>query len=59
MVPLPQMPEAMEVEDARQKGIDGTPRPRALRRAVGEDWPATLDPLSDTYVDQTFRGPLG
>jgi catechol 2,3-dioxygenase-like lactoylglutathione lyase family enzyme len=40
-------------------GWDGKPRPAALRRAVGKEWPATLLPMSDTYVDQTFMGPLG
>jgi catechol 2,3-dioxygenase-like lactoylglutathione lyase family enzyme len=41
-------------------GWDGKPRPKALRRAVAnEDWPTEIDPLSDTYVDQTFQGPLG
>lgn len=39
-------------------GWDGRPRPRGERRAVGADWPATLPPLSDTYADQTFQGPL-
>lgn len=42
-----------------QVGWDGRPRPRADRRAVGPEWPETLEPLSDTYVDQTFQGPLG
>jgi hypothetical protein len=23
------------------------------------EWPETLEPLSDTYVDQVFQGPLG
>lgn len=40
-------------------GWDGKPRPPELRRKVGKDWPAVLDPLSDTYADQTFMGPLG
>jgi len=26
---------------------------------VTTDWPETLEPLSDTYVDQVFQGPLG
>ena len=42
-----------------QVGWDGRPRPRAERRAVGGEWPETLEPLSDTYIDQTFQGPLG
>ena len=42
-----------------QLGWEGKPRPTALRRAVSRDWPETLEPLSDTYVDQVFQGPLG
>jgi catechol 2,3-dioxygenase-like lactoylglutathione lyase family enzyme len=42
-----------------QIGWDGKPRPAALRRRVNGDWPETLAPLSDTYADQTFQGPLG
>lgn len=42
-----------------QVGWDGRPRPRAERRAVKDEWPEALEPLSDTYVDQTFQGPLG
>lgn len=40
-------------------GWDGRPRPADLRRKVGKEWPAVLDPMSDTYADQTFMGPLG
>jgi len=42
-----------------QIGWDGKPRPPELRRPVSSDWPEALEPLSDTYVDQTFQGPLG
>ena len=46
-----------------QIGWDGKPRPPELRRGSPgngpEDWPETLEPLSDTYADQTFQGPLG
>ncbi|TWT12918.1 VOC family protein [Reyranella sp. CPCC 100927] len=42
-----------------QIGWDGKPRPAALRRQVRGDWPDVIDPLSDTYADQTFQGPLG
>jgi len=42
-----------------QVGWDGKPRPKELRRAVREEWPEVLEPLSDTYADQTFQGPLG
>jgi catechol 2,3-dioxygenase-like lactoylglutathione lyase family enzyme len=42
-----------------QIGWDGKPRPAALRRKVTAEWPETLEPLSDTYADQTFQGPLG
>ena len=42
-----------------QVGWDGRPRPPELRRAVASEWPEQLEPLSDTYADQTFLGPLG
>ena len=42
-----------------QIGWDGRPRPPELRRATAAKWPEQLEPLSDTYVDQTFPGPLG
>lgn len=42
-----------------QLGWDGRPRPQQLRRQVTVQWPETLEPLSDTYVDQVFQGPLG
>jgi catechol 2,3-dioxygenase-like lactoylglutathione lyase family enzyme len=42
-----------------QVGWDGRPRPAALRRATAREWPEQLEPLSDTYADQTFQGPLG
>ena len=42
-----------------QIGWDGRPRPSELRRATAPEWPEQLESLSDTYVDQTFPGPLG
>ena len=42
-----------------QVGWDGRVRPPSERRRVGPGWPETLEPLSDTYVDQVFQGPLG
>jgi hypothetical protein len=42
-----------------QVGWDGKPRPKELRRQVQGAWPEVLEPLSDTYADQTFQGPLG
>jgi catechol 2,3-dioxygenase-like lactoylglutathione lyase family enzyme len=42
-----------------QIGWDGQPRPQAQRRSVSNPWPESLAPLSDTYVDQTYMGPLG
>ena len=50
-----------------QLGWDGKPRPAELRRVLGaeasthqvEEWPEALEPLSDTYVDQVFQGPIG
>ena len=42
-----------------QIGWDGRVRPASERRRVNGAWPETLEPLSDTYVDQVFQGPLG
>ena len=42
-----------------QVGWDGRVRTAGERRRVESVWPATLEPLSDTYVDQVFQGPLG
>ena len=42
-----------------QIGWDGRARPAAERRRVNGNWPEALEPLSDTYVDQIFQGPLG
>ena len=42
-----------------QIGWDGRVRPQSERRRVASDWPEALEPLSDTYVDQVFQGPLG
>src|SRR6266540_3382317 len=41
-----------------QLGWDGRPRPKELRRKVDpNNWPETLDPLSDTYTGEPFIGP--
>jgi catechol 2,3-dioxygenase-like lactoylglutathione lyase family enzyme len=42
-----------------QVGWDGRVRPQSARRQVHSEWPEVLEPLSDTYVDQVFQGPLG
>ncbi len=42
-----------------QVGWDGRVRSAAERRRVNGNWPEALEPLSDTYVDQVFQGPLG
>src|SRR6266511_2825444 len=42
-----------------QVGWDGRVRPASQRRVVQSVWPEALEPLSDTYVDQVFQGPLG
>jgi catechol 2,3-dioxygenase-like lactoylglutathione lyase family enzyme len=42
-----------------QVGWDGRVRPAGERRRVDGPWPEALEPLSDTYVDQVFQGPLG
>ena len=40
-------------------GWDGKPRPAEQRRRVAADWPESLEPMSDTYADPAFMGPLG
>jgi catechol 2,3-dioxygenase-like lactoylglutathione lyase family enzyme len=42
-----------------QIGWDGRVRPAGERRRVTGEWPQTLEPLGDTYVDQVFQGPFG
>ena len=42
-----------------QVGWDGRPRPASARRRLVEPWPDALEPLTDTYADQTFQGPWG
>ena len=42
-----------------QIGWDGRVRTAAERRQVSTEWPAALEPLADTYVDQVFQGPFG
>jgi catechol 2,3-dioxygenase-like lactoylglutathione lyase family enzyme len=42
-----------------QVGWDGRVRPAAARRRIEREWPEALEPLSDTYIDQVFQGPLG
>jgi len=40
-------------------GWDGQPRPASQRRPIGKEWPEALEPMSDTYADPPFMGPLG
>ena len=42
-----------------QVGWDGKVRAPGQRRTVQAEWPEALEPLSDTYADQVFQGPLG
>ena len=43
-----------------QVGWDGQPRPSAQRPKVDNgNWPASLDPLPDSYAGETFMGPWG
>jgi hypothetical protein len=42
-----------------QVGWDGRVRSPHERRRTTADWPEALEPLSDTYIDQVFQGPLG
>jgi hypothetical protein len=40
-------------------GWDGEPWPQSQRRQVNGEWPETLEPPSDTDVDQDYQGPPG
>ena len=42
-----------------QIGWDGRTRPQSQRRQATGEWPEALEPLSDTYIDQVYQGPLG
>ena len=42
-----------------QLGWDEQPRPKSMRRVTNGEWPDVLEPMSDTYVDQVYQGPLG
>lgn len=42
-----------------QVGWQGTSRPHDDTALTIDQWPETLEALSDTYADQTFQGPLG
>lgn len=43
-----------------QVGWDGKPRPPGERRPVDpNDWPEALEPVSDTYMGETYMGPWG
>ena len=42
-----------------QVGWDGRVRPSSQRRPLLREWPDAIEPLSDTYLDQTFQGPFG
>jgi catechol 2,3-dioxygenase-like lactoylglutathione lyase family enzyme len=43
-----------------QVGWDGTPRPAAQRRSIDpRNWPAALEPLTDTFTGEPFLGPWG
>ncbi len=43
-----------------QVGWDGKPRPKELRRKVDhENWPETVEPMSDTFEGEPFFGPWG
>lgn len=45
--------------DMERIGWDGQPRPAHTRRQPVKPWPRTIEPLSDTYADRIFFGPLG
>jgi catechol 2,3-dioxygenase-like lactoylglutathione lyase family enzyme len=43
-----------------QVGWDGRPRPASMRRQVQPgEWPAALEPMSDTFQGEVFTGPWG
>jgi len=43
-----------------QIGWDGKPRPAELRRSIdNENWPDTLEPMTDTFTGEPYLGPLG
>ena len=42
-----------------QLGWQGTPRPRALHGRSLDQWPETVEAVSDSFADQQFMGPLG
>jgi catechol 2,3-dioxygenase-like lactoylglutathione lyase family enzyme len=43
-----------------QLGWDGNPRPKELRRKVDpNNWPETLEAMSDTFSGEPFLGPYG
>ena len=43
-----------------QVGWDGRPRPADQRRVIdNENWPETLDAVSDTFSGEQFMGPWG
>src|SRR5260221_6511470 len=42
-----------------QIGWDGRVRSAAAPPPGAPNWPEALEPLSDSYVDQTFQGPFG
>ncbi len=43
-----------------QIGWDGRPRPVDRRRRVdNDDWPETLEPMSDSFAGEQFMGPWG
>jgi hypothetical protein len=43
-----------------QVGWDGRPRAAAERRQVDPaEWPATLEPLADTFAGEPLLGPWG
>ena len=42
-----------------QIGWDGQPPPTESAPPMNSAWPEMLEPLSDTYMDQVYQGPLG
>ncbi|PXX03268.1 catechol 2,3-dioxygenase-like lactoylglutathione lyase family enzyme [Mycolicibacterium moriokaense] len=42
-----------------QVGWDGRPRPASQRPTITTPWPDSVDAQSDSYIGQTYLGPLG
>jgi hypothetical protein len=53
------MPRPFKIRRFGHFGWDGRPRPADLRPSITQPWPHAVDTQPDTYVGQTYLGPLG